>query len=1017
MGWFPIGPDFVFAPRDPAFKPLSRLNEKGRQGLVSSIAIEPGDARTIYVVVRPMHGGSSMFRTRDGGESWVAISDGLRARSANADPNWVAIHPVHPEIIYVGSQLDKAVHVSNNRGAPGSWTGPHVVGGKVLKLIVDPRGASDPHNTVVYATVTVINPGLYRSPDGGVTWIKILAAEPTSFVAHMPLTGDAHFYLGDRFNGLWHATDPEGTWENLCERHPELPRPGSFDSPLVDFCPRLPGRVYTCFATRDSTGRHITELYTTDSTTGWERVESTNIPKPDRFPYCYEFAVAPNSPGDLDGSRDILLFGNIDVNRSIDGGKNWTTQLPANRFHEDVQSFAFYPAVPGDNVVPNTYLGCDGGLASSLTLADPQVDELKDWNNLNHGKASTAIMAYACDPSIPAVSYIGCQDTGLAVGEKTLGWRGLADADVPVVAAARGAQGISCWFGWEVHGTWLSPRLKRVIDRRTDAPPVPQDVSFGGVPGVKTTADLVVGLDGKMITGMAVRDGSRTVAAAIPSGDQTVTPSTMTGIGMGTRVVVEPGVAGQEEVVRVTAFTGATFNANFVRAHPAGSALRLERAFVGRVGEDDQAQQISQEFGDKGGVVLVAIDFTNANVLYCSTNDGRVWTTNAATTAGPNTVWTEIANDRPGSSTKLKSISVDHSGAAYVLLETPVSNSRGVITPLYRLSYGTWVAEPVTNTPPVWDKFVADPVRCNVFYAISGNSVWRLEKTSWVFTDISFGLPKTPVKDLWIGNIGTSASPKVLLRAAVNPRGVFESNVTGDPDPSIALYLRAHLLDQGWLSPPPEGMPNPYNPNETLRHNMCPDIKVDTRTEGFFQTDLEGASPISHVHFDMLKDHSQNLRAGTAAKVHIMVHNRSFIPATNVQVWAIYCRSSAGVPGLNISPSWSIPNAFPFWNQFRISGLIEPGLPSDSPWRSIGPPVTLPEIDVNRPRVATFDWTVPSLTIANTEDYCMLVFVHSTGGGLIHKDFAPLNDAQKWRVDLITALSRQIGQKNLRVIA
>jgi len=42
MTWFPIGPDFVYAPRDYRVTPrrLSRLNEYARQGLVGAIAVE-----------------------------------------------------------------------------------------------------------------------------------------------------------------------------------------------------------------------------------------------------------------------------------------------------------------------------------------------------------------------------------------------------------------------------------------------------------------------------------------------------------------------------------------------------------------------------------------------------------------------------------------------------------------------------------------------------------------------------------------------------------------------------------------------------------------------------------------------------------------------------------------------------------------------------------------------------------------------------------------------------------------
>jgi hypothetical protein len=1022
----------------------------GRQGLVSCIAIEPGDPNTIYVCVKPGTGGSSAFITRDGGESWVAISDALRMVSPAADPTYVAIHPVNPAIIYVGSYADRAVYMSNNRGAPGSWSGPHNVGGAVLKLIVDPRGATDPLNTVVYAAA--LGRGICRSANGGVNWSVVLNAEPKSFVAHIPLTGTAHFYVGAYLSGVWHTSDPTGAWENLCNSGIGLPRhdpntpEGRYSNPLVDFCPRVPDRVYAWFALPEAT----TGLYTTSSSTArWTRVMATSIPNPAWGLYAYQFAVAPNSPGD--GLNDILLFGNVVLHRSIDAGRNW--RRDAVGFHADIQAFAFFPSNPAAGEIPTTYLGCDGGLASSVKFADPAVAvetpltdfnqgagysaTLAGWINLNHGRASNAVMGYASDPNISAVSFIGCQDTGIAVGEKALGWRSLGDADVYTIAAARGAQGVSCWLNYGMFGDWPGFRITRFSERRTGG--MSSGILFGDS-RVANTANFAVGADGKMITGMVVRDGLRSVSAAIDSGDQTVDPSSMAGIAIGSRVVVEPGVVRpdgtrQEEVVTVTASTATSFTATFRIAHPAGSPLRLERAFVGRLGEDDRAQQISQDFGDnERQVVLAIVDPTNANIHFCVTDyppatgriDKRVWTTDTATTAGPATVWTEIAINRPvAGTTKLSWIAVDAAGTTYALWMSPIPASLGgTVTPLYRLSGGAWIAEELIGVPPHnLGKFVADPVRSDILYLAAGRTVYRLAKvatttgTRWIFTDMGRDLPGDLVYDLWIANIGTTASPKVLLRAAVTSRGVFEAEVKAVAfEPPIALYVRDHLLDQGWLSPSPEGIPNPYDPSDpgaTLWHYMCADIKVDTQTAGIFQTDPEGATPLSHVHFDMLRDNSQNLPQSGTAKVHVMVHNRSHLPAADVWVWAIYCRASAGVPGLNVSARMG--NTFPFWNQFRISGAIEPNLPADSPWTSVALPIRLQDIDADHPRVATFDWTIPLLNMGDTGHYCIVVFVHSAGS-VIFNELSGLSADSMMNVDLITPRSRQIGQKNLQVI-
>jgi hypothetical protein len=63
MSWFPLGPNFVFAPKDKGFKRSSRRNEAGRQGLVSAIAVDPTDASHVYFVVRSSTGGAAAFHS------------------------------------------------------------------------------------------------------------------------------------------------------------------------------------------------------------------------------------------------------------------------------------------------------------------------------------------------------------------------------------------------------------------------------------------------------------------------------------------------------------------------------------------------------------------------------------------------------------------------------------------------------------------------------------------------------------------------------------------------------------------------------------------------------------------------------------------------------------------------------------------------------------------------------------------------------------------------------------------
>src|SRR6266581_3890327 len=450
---------------------------------------------------------------------------------------------------------------------------------------------------------------------------------------------------------------------------------------------------------------------------------------------------------------------------------------------------------------------------------------------------------------------------------------------------------------------------------------------------------------------------------------QAVTPAAMTNIVVGSNIIIDTGASA--ETVNVTAVTATTFTAIFGKNHAPGAVVQPNRSLVARIDEAGAATQISQEFVAQGNVRTVAAHPTDPNILYCATTTQRVWMTNAGSAAGPGTVWTEVTTDKPAG-ISISSIGIAPAGQVYVLLYNPIL-SGGITTPLFEVSTGTWLPQVCAGQPAGgFGKLVADPVAASTLYASNGSKAFSLALAAgtWTWTDISDGLPGPPIYDLWIGTIGSGASTKVLLRAACPTRAIWERDVTaGAIDPPIALHLRDHFVDQGWLNPSPEGMMNPYNPvpSDRLWHYMCADIKIDAQQRhaiagdpDFFQTDPEGTPipPLSHVLFDELKDASQNLPQTDTALVHVQVRNRSATPAANVSVWAIYCRASGGVPSLSASPSMA--NAYPFWSQFTGAGIV-PSLPADSPWTSVGPPQVLSGIAAANPMVASWNWTIPSL--------------------------------------------------------
>src|SRR5215216_572937 len=1057
MAWLPIGPNFVFAPRNGNFKRLSLRNQYGRQGLVFNIAIDPTDQTKIYVVESPSSGGTSAFRSLTRGRSWEPIADSLQQKNPLIDPTYITVNPSRPEIIYMGTGGDTGIYISNNRGEAGSWGTKNNIGGYVRKIIIDPRKASTPSTTVLYAAT---NNGLYRSQDGGKTWTtRVLDGDITSLVAYIPNTGTQRFYAGVRQQGVFYTTDPTGVskWTNLnTARSPDdrmLPaytggsssEPyGNFDALYVDYCPLNPDRVYVWMIKQPSYRRFVTSGIYTSSTplTGWTSVKTTSsLPQP-YDDYCTTFAVSPNSLGD--GKNDILFFGSVWINRSTDAGRTWTVEKIAH--HADQHAIAFYPEKPGRGEIPTVYLGSDGGIALNTRYADPSFpfdtkattsNSNSDLNydpssgvyqNLNHGKQSSAVYQYTCNPVFSAIGYIGCQDTGVNASSGSLGWRGLCDADGGVVATAAGKDGVKIWANWGAHGDWPSFRIDVFTDTGGYSPGQAIVTLGSGGSRLNGTTNLITTIDKKCLTGAQILDSERKLSTSISAGtDVVVTPSSMSDIVIGSILVIN-----NLETVTVKAVTTKTFTADFSSNHSAGVPIKVIRKVVARIDQSGIASQISRYFPNDSYIYIIASSPINDNIIYCATTadpeyslpkNYRLWMTDIGSTASSSTTWTSIAGNP--SSVKISSIVINRVGDVYVLLESAVRTGTGasaITSPLFMISGNKWIHQRCTSLPraitdaPGFGKIVGDPLQSTILYASHAARVYKLtlSGTSWSWQDISDGLPGQWIYDLWIGNVSSAVDrPKIIARAAIPTRGIWERDLTisNKADTQVYLYVRDNILDQEWLNIYPENVPNPYNPSLRVWHYQCADIKIDAQQQGdgstspFYQTDPESSSlPVSSVDFDQIKDNSQNLPQNDSANVFVQVHNRSKIKANNVKLWVIYCNASAGVPGLNVSPK--LKNMFNFWSQFTSSGDIIPNLPSDSPWKSVGL-YALEGIDASNPKIAAWNWRIPLLPTGDRGHYCMVVFVHSST--------SPINEKENTNVDEIARRNKQIGQKNLHI--
>jgi len=285
----------------------------------------------------------------------------------------------------------------------------------------------------------------------------------------------------------------------------------------------------------------------------------------------------------------------------------------------------------------------------------------------------------------------------------------------------------------------------------------------------------------------------------------------------------------------------------------------------------------------------------------------------------------------------------------------------------------------------------ADPGRPGVAWAAwtgpGGGRVWRSEDDGATWTDRSGGLPEVPVTAVvpdperpgtvlvatdagvwWSGDDGESWQPlgrglpnapvlalaarpgERLVRAGLLGRGVWELPLDPEAGPAAATpALRSGRS--------PAARPRPGGP-----WWECPDIKVEVAPR-------PRQEPVEPVEFEddrwpgtvTLPETGGRVDPGHPARIHVQVHHRGDGPLTDVRVRVLAAPASLRPPDVPVGP-WLTTTADP---------------PPESPWRPVGPPAALGNLDPGRSAVATFDWIVPPDL---PRDLCLLAV--ATAGGV-----------------------------------
>ncbi len=400
-------------------------------GRISDIAIHPLKRHTWYVAV----GSGGVWKTENAGTTWTPIFDAQASYSIGC----VTLDPSNPETVWVGTGenvsgrhvgFGNGVYKSLNGGK--TWTNVGLAKSEHIgRIFVDPRNSN-----VVYAAAE--GPlwsaggerGLYKTADGGKTWILALEISKDTGVTSVefdPADPDilyaaayqrrrsvAAFMGGGPESGIHKSEDAGKTWRKLAVGLPSGDV-GKIGLAVSFIDPRV------VYATVEAGPEEKGFYRSTDKGESWEK-RSPYI-SGGTGPHYYQEIFADPSVFDRVYQMDPSMM------VTNDGGKSWRPVGEKSK-HGDNHAMAF---VKGD---PDYILnGSDGGVYESH-------DGGKTWRFFENLPV-TQFYKLAIDNALPFYNvHGGTQDNGSQLGpSRTLNGNGISNFDWAITF---GADGYAC---------------------------------------------------------------------------------------------------------------------------------------------------------------------------------------------------------------------------------------------------------------------------------------------------------------------------------------------------------------------------------------------------------------------------------------------------------------------------------------------------------------------------------------------------------------------------------------------
>jgi photosystem II stability/assembly factor-like uncharacterized protein len=143
-----------------------------------------------------------VFRSADLAASWQPVNNGLPSQ-------YTFEFALGDSGIFLGT--DRGVYLSADDGTTWQARNTGMINTHVWEIEV---ASAIPVGQTLYAGVALLNGGVYRSTDNGMSWIKLSHAWTDSSIWALAVGVDSSVFAGTERDGVYYSSDGGSTWEH-----------------------------------------------------------------------------------------------------------------------------------------------------------------------------------------------------------------------------------------------------------------------------------------------------------------------------------------------------------------------------------------------------------------------------------------------------------------------------------------------------------------------------------------------------------------------------------------------------------------------------------------------------------------------------------------------------------------------------------------------------------------------------------------------------------------------------------